>query len=64
MSEYPWSLTQPYPVETHEKNDLFESKVIAWKELQYQIIVFKDQNILGVTDKLQNSLKNTFSCAN
>ena len=39
MSEYPRSLTQPHPVETQEKNDLFESKVIASKALQYQIIM-------------------------
>lgn len=38
-SEYPRSLTQPDPVQTHEKNDLFESKVIASKEPQYQIIM-------------------------
>lgn len=39
MSEYPWSLTQPIPVETIEKTDLIESKVMALKELQYYIIM-------------------------
>lgn len=39
MSECPWSLTHPYPAETIEKTDLIESKVMALKELQYDIIM-------------------------